>query len=92
MRIDPEAFKHGKSAEEIEFVFASYVTEWFEIGLSERGNERAMLVGFDSDGNAMEIGVELIPSDDGDDEVYFFHAMKATPEWKKKYSERRKHG
>lgn len=72
MRIDDAAFKHGKTREEIEFVYASYLTEWFADGVSARGNERAMLVGFDQDGNLTEVGVErwngrgiLLPRNDG---------------------------
>jgi hypothetical protein len=91
MKFSPEAFKHGKMQEDIEFVYASYLTEWFPNGFSERGNERAMLVGFDADGNLTEVALELISKDGKEDEEYFYHAMKATPMWQKEYETRRRH-
>lgn len=65
MRFDDEAFKHGKNRQDIEFLYASYLTEWFDNGISTRGNERAMLVGFDKDGMPTEVGLELITGKDG---------------------------
>lgn len=92
MKFDVSAFKHGKTREDIEFLYASYLTEWFDNGVSQRGNERAMLVGFDSNGNLMEVALELITLADGTDEEYFYHAMTATPEWQQRYEEKRRHG
>ena len=91
MRFDPTAFKHGKTPENIKFIYASYLTEWFFNGISDRGNYRAMLVGFDQNGNLTEVALELITSEYEDDEEYFYHAMIATPEWQKQYEKKRKH-
>jgi hypothetical protein len=90
MQFGNEAFKHGKTQEDIEFLYASYLTEWFPNGVSERGNERAMLVGFDQVGNLMEAALELVTTGDGTDEEYFYHAMEATPEWQKQYQKMRR--
>ncbi len=60
MRFDPEAFKHGKTQEDIKFVYGSCLTEWFSNGVSARDNERIMLVGFDQNGNLMEVALELL--------------------------------
>lgn len=92
MQFAPEAFEHGKTQEEIEFIYASFLTEWFPNGFSNRGNERAMIVGFDPNGNLMEAALELIQGSDGEDEELFYHAMTATPEWQKRYREKRPHG
>jgi hypothetical protein len=92
MGFSDSAFKHDITEEQIEFVYASMLTEYFDNGISERGNERVMLVGFDMNGNLLEIAVELIPNefsqDEDDDEPNFYHAMIATPSWQKKYEER----
>lgn len=92
MQFVAEAFKHGKTEEEIEFLYASYSTEWFANGFSNRGNERVMIVGFDQNGNLMEAALELILGEHGEDEEYFYHAMVATPEWTKRCKERRPYG
>lgn len=92
MQFAPEAFKHGKTREDIEFVYASYLSELFPNGVSERGNERVMVVGFDQIGNLIEVALELIVGEDGEDEEYFYHAMTATPAWQKSYEERRPYG
>jgi len=91
MKFDDAAFRHGKSQEDIEFVYASMLSEWFSNGHSDRGNERAMIVGFDPLGNLVEVGLELIQDEHGQDEEYFYHAMSATPEWQKRYQEQRPH-
>ena len=92
MRFADSAFYHGKTKEEIEFVYASASTEWFPNGKSNRGNERAMLVGFDINGILFEAGLELIPGEttEDEDEEYFYHAMTATPEWQREYERRRR--
>jgi hypothetical protein len=92
MRFADSAFDHGKTEEEILFVYASPSTEWFPNGTSDRGNERAMLVGFDMNGNLFEAALELMPGENGEDEdeEYFYHAMTATPDWQKKYERRRR--
>jgi hypothetical protein len=92
MQFGKEAFKHGKTKEDIEFLYTSYLTEWFSNGISDKGNERAMLVGFDQNGNLMEVALELIAGEDGKDKEYFYHAMDATLKWRKRYRERRQHG
>ena len=89
MKFDPQSFKHSKTQEDIKFLYASYLTEWFSN--DDRGNVRAMLVGFDQNGNLMEAAFELIASKYEDDEEYFYHAMVATPEWQKQYEKRRRH-
>ena len=91
MKFNPEAFKHGKTQEDIKFLYASYTTAWFSNGTSDRGNDRAILVGFDQNGNLMEAAFELITSLYEDDEEYFYHAMVATPEWRKQYEKRQRH-
>lgn len=92
MQFAPEAFKHGKTQEDIEFVYASCLSETFSNGVSDRGNERVMVVGFDQIGNLTEVALELIVGDDGEDEEYFYHAMTATPDWQRCYQERRPYG
>jgi hypothetical protein len=91
MKFDPTAFKHGKTQEDIEFVYRSHLTQWFSNGVSSRGNQRAMLVGFDPNGNLTEIALELITDEAGNDEEYFYHAMTATMDWQKQYAAKRRH-
>jgi hypothetical protein len=87
IRYADSAFRHGVTKEEIDFVYASALTKWYPNGRSDRGNERAMLVGFNSRGNLIEIGLELLPgaSFEDDDEEYFYHAMPATFQWQRNY-------
>ena len=92
MKFNLEAFKHGKTQEDIEFLYASPSTQRFDNGISDRGNERIMLVGFDQNANLMEASLELIFDEDNDGTEYFYHAMKATPEWQKLYEKKRRHG
>lgn len=46
-----------------------------------------MLVGFNQVGNLIEVAVEILPSaeDEEEDELNFYHAMKATPQWRNQY-------
>lgn len=89
MKFDPAAFKHGKTKEDIEFVYRSYLTQWFSNGISNKGNERIMLVGFDQNANLLEIALELLFNESDKGEEYFYHAMKATAEWQKQYEKNR---
>jgi hypothetical protein len=43
-------------------------------------------------GNLLEAALELMPGENGEveDEEYFYHAMTATLEWRKKYERRRR--
>lgn len=93
MKFADSAFKHGKTVEEIEFLYASADTQWFSNGQSDRGNERAMLVGRNMNGILLEVALELIPGEDGEDEdeELFYHAMTATPQWQTKYNKERRH-
>jgi hypothetical protein len=91
MKFDLAAFKHGKKQEDIEFVYGSQLTQWFSNGVSIRGNERAILIGFDLKGNLTEVALELIVDEFGNDEEYFYHAMTATTHWQKQYAEKRQY-
>ncbi len=91
MQFATAAFKHGVSRDQILEVYASGLTRTFPDGKSEQGNERVMMVGFDMAGTLLEIGMELLPNDfaedenEDEDEENFYHAMTATPYWRKKF-------
>lgn len=84
MKFRDTAFEHGIQKGRIEEVLANKwgQTKWFEIHEDVQGNSQDMAVGFDAEGNALEIGISYI----GDHE-WVFHAMAVTPAWRKRYSE-----
>jgi hypothetical protein len=57
------------------------LTRWFQIHDDKSGNSQDMIVGFDAEGKALEIGITYI-----DDEV-IFHADNLTALWEIKYNE-----
>lgn len=73
MRYIKSAFNHGLTEEDIEQVLATDATVWTTMTPSPDGHERAMVIGFDSQGRLLEVGIEL--TDDG---YVVFHANKAT--------------
>jgi hypothetical protein len=61
------------------------MSKWFAIHDDKNGNSQDMVVGFDAEGNVLEIGVTY----EVNDEV-IFHADSLTITWKNRYNESRK--
>lgn len=78
------AFKNKITQVQIEEVLASCwgMSKWFQIHEDEQGNSQDMVVGFDSEGTAIEIGITYV----NDDEVVF-HANVITSAWAIRYNE-----
>jgi hypothetical protein len=83
MRFRSSAFDHGITRNQIEEVLASIwgMTKWFAIHDDEDGNSQDMAVGFDADGNGLEIGISYI-----DDDEVIFHADTMAPAWQSEYN------
>ena len=85
VRFAKSAFKHGISAAQIDDVLRSENIETFDEGYSQG-------VGFDGDGNLLEIKVQFGQSKSFDvpDNVSVFHADKATKKYQKAFNERKR--
>lgn len=77
------AFDHDITQDQIEEVLANKwgMTKWFPIHDDEDGNSQDMAVGFDAEGNGLEVGLSYIE----DDEVVF-HADNMTLSWQTEYN------
>jgi len=82
---DAQISKHGLSRRDVDFALRSQV--WDDLGVSERGNDRLMFVGFAEDGRLIEVGVEYF---DKEDKERVFHADLATPKYQKLFKKRMK--
>jgi hypothetical protein len=83
MEYRKSAFDHGITKEQIDQMLAADATVWATLPRSRDGYERAMVIGFDSEGRLLEVGIEL--TDNGS---IVFHAMKATRESKQWFEEK----
>ncbi|MBX9690255.1 MAG: hypothetical protein K2X27_26315 [Candidatus Obscuribacterales bacterium] len=77
--------KHGVSQSEIQEVFASDLSYAEDLEPSERGNDRAMIIGWTYSGRILEIGIEYFETEDRE---HVFHAMDAGKAYKKDFLER----
>lgn len=76
------AFKHGITHEQIDDVLRSTYSEVFDEGFDRTGHYSAMYVGFDSQGNLIEVMVKFIEVSIGcEGYVRVFHADKATKKY-----------
>ncbi len=73
---------------EVAQVLESDLTFAFELEPSERGNDRAMIVGWTYGGRVLEIGVEYFEIEDRE---HIFHAMDAGKKYKKEFEARLRH-
>jgi hypothetical protein len=64
----PSAFKHGYAFDDIRWAFA---TAQYDGPLDEKDDNRRLLVGFDTQGNPLEV----LYNELGDNTVNVFHAM-----------------
>lgn len=80
--VDAE-FRDGVTKDEIDDVF--WDGRDFELPPSDRGNNRAMYVGFTSKGRLIEVGVEFLSKT----KVIVFHAMVATKPYQKRFEKDR---
>jgi hypothetical protein len=87
LKFRQSAFTHGIATTQIEEVLANRwgMTRWFQIHDDKNGNSQDIVVGFDAEGIALEIGVTYTGSDD-----VIFHANKLTPSWEVRYNESKK--
>ncbi|MBZ0185734.1 MAG: hypothetical protein K8F91_05725 [Candidatus Obscuribacterales bacterium] len=77
--------KNGVSKDEIKQVFASDLSYAEDLEPSDRGNDRAMIIGWTYNGRVLEIGIEYFESEDRE---HVFHAMDAGKAYKKEFSNR----
>lgn len=74
--------KNGISKEEIKEVFASDLSYAEDLEASERGNNRAMIIGWTFSGRILEIGIEYFENEDRE---HIFHGMEAGKQYKKDF-------
>lgn len=77
--------KNGITHEEIEQVFQSDLTFAEEMDPSERGNDRAMIIGWTHDGRLLEVGIEYFEKEERE---HVFHAMDAGRAYRKQFERR----
>ncbi len=84
LRFRDSAFEHGITKEQIEDLLADKwgMTKWFPIHDDAQGNSQDMAVGFDAEGDPIEVGITYI-----DDDEVVFHADTMTPTWQTRYNE-----
>jgi len=82
---DAQISKHGLSRRDVDFTLRSEV--WDDLGVSRRGNDRIMFIGFSEDGRLIEVGVEYFEKEDIE---RVFHADLATPMYRKLFKARMK--
>lgn len=82
---DSNLAKHGITKEEVKEVFASDLTFPMDLDPSDRGNNRAMLIGWTQSGRILEIGIEYF---DDEDREHIFHAMDAGKQYKNAFEKR----
>ncbi len=86
LRFRSSAFEHGIEAEQVHEVIANKweMTKWFKIHDDIHGNSQDMIVGFDANGNLIEIGLTYIDNDE-----IIFHADHVTSAWIEIYTRNR---
>ena len=81
--------KNGVSHREIQEVFESDLSYADDLEPSERGNDRAMIIGWTFLGRILEIGIEYFESEDRE---HIFHAMDAGKNYKNDFLRRTGYG
>jgi len=79
--------KNGVSQSEIIEVFESDLSFAEELTPSERGNDRAMIIGWSFSGRILEIGIEYFEDEDRE---HVFHAMDAGKNFRQVFERRLK--
>lgn len=82
---DENLRKNGVSRVEVQEVFASDLSFAEDLEPSERGNDRAMVIGWTYSGRILEIGIEYFETEDRE---HVFHGMDAGKAYKKDFLER----
>ncbi len=72
---DQNLAEHNVSREEVDEVLATDIGVDCDLPPSKRGNQRAMLVAFASEGRLLEVGLEFFLEED---RMHVFHADDAT--------------
>lgn len=82
---DENLRKNGVSRVEVQEVFASDLSYAEDLDPSDRGNDRAMVIGWTYAGRILEIGIEYFETEDRE---HVFHGMDAGKAYKKDFLER----
>jgi uncharacterized DUF497 family protein len=82
---DDNLRKNGVSRLEVQEVFASDLSYAEDLEPSDRGNDRAMVIGWTYSGRILEIGIEYFEIEDRE---HVFHGMDAGKGYKKDFFER----
>lgn len=82
---DSELAKHKVTRLEIQQVFASELTYADDLAPSNRGNNRALIIGWTHEGRILEIGIEYFEDEDRE---HIFHAMDAGKKYKNDFEQR----
>jgi hypothetical protein len=84
------AFKHGVTAEQMDDVLRSEYSEIFDEGFDRTGHYSAIYVGFDSQGNLLEVKAKFISlTTSDDDNTHVFHADKATTKYRRLFNQKK---
>ena len=83
------AFKHGVSREQMDDLLRSECSEIFDEGFDKTGHYCAMYVGFDSQGNLLEVKVKFIKPELNNDDHEIFHADKAAKKYQQLFNQRK---
>jgi uncharacterized DUF497 family protein len=82
---DDNINKNGVTRREIQEVFESDLSIADDLEPSERGNDRAMIIGWTYSGRILEIGIEYFEYEDRE---HIFHALDAGKDYKKNFLRR----
>jgi uncharacterized DUF497 family protein len=82
---DENLHKNGVSRAEVQEVFASELSFAEDLSPSDRGNDRAMVIGWTHAGRILEIGIEYFEDEDRE---HIFHGMDAGKTYKQTFKER----
>ena len=82
---DENLQKHGVSRQEVLEVLESDLSFAEEMTSSDRGNDRALVIGWTYCGKILELGIEYF---DDVDREHIFHAMKAGPKHRQEFARR----
>ncbi|CAN5489435.1 hypothetical protein BH10CYA1_BH10CYA1_24010 [soil metagenome] len=82
---DENLRQHRVTTTEIQEVFASDLSFADDLDPSDRGNDRAMVIGWTQSGRILEIGIEYFEDEDRE---HVFHGMDAGKAYKKDFKER----
>lgn len=82
---DDNLHKNGVTRAEVQEVFASDLSFAEDLEPSNRGNDRAMVIGWTQSGRILEIGIEYFEDEDRE---HIFHGMDAGKDYKKEFKMR----